>query len=220
MYEIHIAAPVMNSARRQALIAALAAMGLTKAKYFYLVANIQATRASHQHGTPPTGHDLQTPGTMVSARMRSYKEAQRVVLAGMKVLASHKVHGNFEIEKIITRGTPADVVLPLPSGFRQVQDAPLYENHLVWKSPRWCLPSLDFITRMFEETLGLCPHQIVDFGRDENPTDSTIVTRVATVYQPSWEQTMALDDRIGQMPTNYGIQRTVAEQVIVVGEPA
>lgn len=218
MYEIHIATPVMDPALRKTLRAALERIGLAKCKYFYLVANIPAL---YDRFVPPGGkHDLANPGSMFSTRLPTYAQAEQCAVSAMRLLAKHGVVGNFEIEKILAPGMAADEVPPLPTGFKQSEGAPVFENHLVWKGPRWTLPSFESIIRLFEEKLWVRPHQIVDFGPADTSSDVTIVTRVATVYQPRLRETLGLDASIRQLPFSLGANRSVAEQVICVGEPA
>ncbi|MSU75314.1 MAG: hypothetical protein EXS55_02265 [Candidatus Magasanikbacteria bacterium] len=223
-YELHIAAPVLSTALCQALFAALTAIGLTKNKFFYRVVNICAAEGTFHHtgGTPPTGHDLATPGSMTTAQAGSYAEARQLIIKGMRVLAEHRVQGNFEIEGII-----APTLLDYPAiaidrdfpNFRAVDDSPRYENHIIWKGPGEDLPGVDQVTRFFVRELRLTPHQIVDFGRDSVRTAMTVVSRVATFYQPSREAALRFAKQLRAVKNTIGYRYAITEQVILVGEP-
>jgi hypothetical protein len=73
--------------------------------------------------------------------------------------------------------------------------------------------------RFFESGLGLAPHQIVDFGRELVATDETMVSRVATVYQPSREAVLAFLKRLRSVVNTLSYRYAVGEQVMLVGEP-
>lgn len=223
MYEMHIAAEVLPTTTRNQMFDALAAVGIQKSKFFYKVHDVRpSTDACHPAGTPPTGHDLATPGSMSTVKVESYAEAQRLVKEGMEVLARLGIKGNFEIEGLIgpkISDYPAiDVEGDFP-GYSRVDDAPAYENHIIWKAPANEMPSDDQIIGFFEQELGTTPHQIVDFGRDAEVTPTTVVSRVATVYQPSREATLAFAKRLKGVKNTLEYRYAVAEQVLLVGEP-
>lgn len=221
MYEIHIAIPVVECSVMRTIFAEFAVIGLKKTKFFYNVKDIRPADAScHPAGTPPTGHDLANPGAMATAKVETYEEARKILLDGMTVLGQHGIHGNFEIEGFVSpklNYPEVNIEQDFP-GYRRVADAPNFENHIIWKAARKDLPTMNQIIKFFEESLGTTPHQIVDFGRDEEVTDETIVSRVATVYQPSAEAATVFAEVLAKIPNTLNYRYGVAEQVLLVGE--
>lgn len=223
-YELHIAAEVLSAERSAALFAALAQAGFEKNKFFYQVTDVRVSEgACHSAGTPPTGHDLERPGSMTTMKVGSFDQARGLIHRGMEILQSLNVRGNFEIEGLISPAVPdfsaIDLARDFP-GYQRVHDAPLYENHIIWKAPTEDLPSLDQVVRFFVRELGLSPHQVVDFGRDSVRRAETLVSRVATVYQSSREATFAFADQLKRAKNTLGYRYSVMEQVLLVGEPA
>ena len=64
--------------------------------------------------------------------------------------------------------------------------------------------------------LGITPHQIVDFSRDF--TGQTLVSRVATVYQPTREAALQFSAQLAADEKLAGHRYMVTEQVCLVGE--
>ena len=223
-YEMHIAIPVVTRVVMEVIFRGLAEVGFTKNKFFYKVNNVRPEDAScHSAGTPPVGHDLAHPGAMSTVKVESYEEGRRLLLAGMNVLARHGVHGNFEIEGLIgptTHEFPAVALEQDFPGFRATPDSPVFENHIIWKLPASQLPSMDQIVRFCELEMDVAPHQIVDFGRDWYEMPETVVSRVATVYQPSRAAVARFAELLpGANNTRLPYRYAVGEQVLLVGEP-
>lgn len=223
MYEIHIAFPVLPVSTTSLIFAALEEVGIKKNKFFYAVENIRpADSACHPAGTPPTGHDLENPGSMSTVKVPTYAEARALILTGMEVLAKHSVEGNFEIEALIGPSVPEFPEIDVDADFTEFQrvpDSPAFENHIIWKNLLGALPSYDQIVAYFEAELGTTPHQIVDFGRDAVCSEHTIVSRVATVYQPSHLAAIEFASKLRGARNTMGHRYAVAEQVLLVGEP-
>lgn len=217
--EVHLAIP--KSAISTVVTDELAAVGFKKAKYFLAVVDVRDEKMSCNADTPPTGHDIQDPGMMFTLKVPTIEEAIGLVKAGMGVLRSLHVYGNFEIEGQIGEQYVAyraiDIEKEMP-GFKVILDAPAYENHIVWRGAMKELPTHDEIISFVHKQCGFLPHQIVDFARVEVAGPDDAVSRVATVYQPSAESVFAFSSKL----TIEGIVKPYAyeigERVILVGE--
>ena len=79
-----------------------------------------------------------------------------MVKKGMGVLRHYGIHGNFEVEEIISSQFD-EIYLPLTElfpEFRQVPDAPDHENHIIWKGTLVTLPSNRQISEMILKASG------------------------------------------------------------------
>lgn len=221
-FEIHIAIPKTNSTITEEIFKELSAIGISKNKFFIEVYDVP-TDPSHPNGTPPTGHDLDMPGSMSTVKVHTMSEAVALAHRGMSVLEAHDIKGNFEIEEIIglasTEQSTIDREIDMP-GYKQIADSPDYENHVVWKQEYSELPSYQTIIEHFKKELGTAPHQIVDFGYTSEVGDSDAVSRVATIYQPSREATLEFAQKLQKLGLEnmLGCKYTVSERVHMVGE--
>lgn len=217
--EVHLAIP--KSVVSTVVVDELAAIGFKKAKYFLQVVDVRDAKMSCNTDAPPTGHDIQDPGMMFTLKVPTIEEAIGLVKSGMGVLRSLHVYGNFEIEGQIGEhyvGYRAiDIEKELP-GYKVIDDAPAYENHIVWRGAPNELPTHDEIISFVQQQFGFSPHQIVDFARVEVAGPHDVVSRVATVYQPSAEAVFAFSNKL----TIEGVSRPYAyeigERVMMVGE--
>lgn len=217
--EIHLAIPKQSITT--VAIAELARVGFKKAKYFLLVRDIREEGVSCNLETPPTGHDLADPGMMFTVKVTDIEKGIALVKAGMTVLRTLGIQGNFEIEGQFGESfvTYRDIEMSRElSGYTAIKDAPAFENHIVWRGTTASLPSHEMIVAFIARQFGFTPHQIVDFSRVEVPGSLDTISRVATVYQPnaaavqSFSTALTLDDAMP--PYAYEI----GEKVMVVGE--
>lgn len=217
IYEMHIAVPVTTKEKMDQVMADLRSIGIQKTKYFHQVHNIITER--QDCNVPPTGHDLDNPGAMATVKTATREEAVTHILNGMRVLKDHGLHGNFELEGILAPSIEDYEVLPVSEefpGYSNVPDSPAYENHMVWKAPLSELPDFEEITKLIRENYDLQVHQIVDFCRVQYPTAEDVVSRVATIYQPSREGALKAG-KLLQNRKNTGSAYAVTEQVMAVG---
>jgi hypothetical protein len=219
--EIHIAIP--KSAITHTVIAELARAGFVKAKFFLQVYDVRSTTSSCNPNTPPTGHDIPNPGMMFTLKVPSVEDAIERVREGMRVLRALHVYGNFEIEgqigEVYDSYRSIDIKKEL-SGYRVIQDAPAYENHIVWRGTQDGLPSHEEIISFVEQKVGFLPHQIVDFARVETVGSTDIVSRVATIYQPNKESVFAFSKKLSPKKAEGAFAYEIGERVMLVGEPA
>ncbi|MDO8642919.1 MAG: hypothetical protein Q7R76_05065 [Candidatus Woesearchaeota archaeon] len=219
LFEVHIAGPKTDAEVARRIFEDLREAGLPKSKFFLNVYNILGDEMyEHVMCTPPTGHDLDEPGWMTTVKTPDFEEAKKKVLAGMDLLKQHGLRGNFEVERVITEGVPdfpIDIEKEFP-GYRRVQDSPLYENHIIWKDLETKLPSNNEIVEEFQRSFGITPHQIVDFSRALS--GQSLVSRVATIYQPSRETALEWGLRLTSDKQLTGHRYIVTEQVCLVGE--
>lgn len=220
-YEMHIALPVTTNEKMQAAMTALARAGIEKTKYFLAVKNIAVERTCAD--VPPTGHDLEHPGAMATAKTETRQEAVELILKGMKVLKDLDLDGNFELEGVIAPAISEYDVIPVNiefPGFVNVPDSPGYENHLVFKNAYAKLPSFDEIIEMVRVHYDLPVHQIVDFARVSAAGPEDMVSRVATIYQPNREAALNTAKKLRDINKKniVGFHYDVAEQVMAVGK--
>jgi len=214
LFEIHIAGPRIDVSTTRKVFDDLKKVGLTKSKFFLGVYNI--TNKGQVACTPPTGHDLDNPGFMSTIKTPDFEEAKQYVIAGMKVLASYGLKGNFEIEKVISKDVPdynINVKREFPD-YQRVHDSPKFENHIIWRNEITNLPSNEDICNIIEKRLGIIPHQIVDFSRD--PSGESLVSRVATIYQPNRLEALKFAQLEDEKLTGH--KYMVTEQVCLVAE--
>ena len=217
-FEIHIAGPQTDIDVARRVFDGLREVGLTKNKFFLGVYNVPA-QCGQVACTPPTGHDLDNPGWMTTIKTHDFEQAKQYVLAGMGVLARYGIEGNFEIEKVISREVTdyvIDVAREFPR-YQRVPNSPEFENHIIWKAMSANLTANGDICEVIQNRFGIAPHQIVDFSRD--PSGEHLVSRVATVYQPSRECALRFGEQLGKQEKLSGHERIVTEQVCLVGEP-
>jgi len=219
MFEIHLAGPKVDLDLTQRVFEKLNEVGLTKNKFFLAVYNVPPPGLYDQVAcTPPTGHDLDNPGWMTTIKVSDFEQAREYVLKGMGVLKEFDIKGNFEIERVIAQDVPdyfIDIDKEFPE-YQRVPDSPNYENHIIWKDKKMELPSNETICEVIQKRFGILPHQIVDFSSDSK--GSTLVSRVATIYQPSREEAI----RFGSRESDKHLvshSYIVTEQVCLVGEP-
>ncbi len=219
LFEVHLAGPKTEVVLTKRIFEELRKAGLAKSKFFLGVYNIAAEGKCKQMAcTPPTGHDLADPGWMTTAKTRDYESAKQYILQGMNVLHQYGLEGNFEIERLISEETldyRVDIEKDFPD-YQRVDDSPEYENHIVWKAHKEDLPSNNEICRRIEEKWGISPHQIVDFSRDS--AGKSLVSRVATVYQPTREAALQFSIQLAADEKLAGHRYMVTEQVCLVGE--
>lgn len=220
LFEVHIAGPRVDVSVARKIFESLREAGLVKSKFFLRIYNVPSDgRYGQVACTPPTGHDLDDPGWMSTVKTPDFEEAKKKVLVGMGLLKQYNLKGNFEIERTIDESVPdysIDIEREFP-GYRRVQDSPLYENHIIWKDPQANLPSNDNICDAIRSRCGVHPHQIVDFSRDQS--GQSLVSRVATMYQPSREAALQCEHLLTFGERLAGHRYIVTEQVCLVGEP-
>ncbi len=235
MYEVHVAVPRVDVIVHQSIFTTLTQLGISKHKYFYNVRPVRSPVEVNSDNAVPDGHDLVHPGSMSTELVVTYEEVRGLVLKAMEVLAKHGVRGNFEIEGLI--GEASELVVPsivdFP-GFKQTQNSPSREIHLIWKRKREKLPSEKRAIHFFKAISGLLPHQLVDFGLDPVPTKSTEISRIVTLYQSTHEETLVTlnttKQNIQELEESYAFDnnpltpfprpsRLVAERILLVGEP-
>ncbi len=217
--EIHLAIP--KKAISTVVVDELAMVGFKKAKYFLAVVDVRDEKISCNKDTPPTGHDIQDPGMMFTLKVSSIEEAVELVKAGMNVLRTLGVYGNFEIEGQIginyVEYRAMDIEKELP-GYKVIADAPAYENHIVWRGTTNELPTHAEIISFVQKQFGFSPHQIVDFARVEVAGADDIVSRVATVYQPDAATTFAFSNKLSIKGITQPYAYEIGERVMLVGE--
>lgn len=217
--EIHLAIP--KTAVTAVVIAELAAVGFKKAKYFLNVVDVRNKQMSCNADTPPTGHDIQDPGMMFTLKVATVEEGIELVKKGMEVLRMLRVYGNFEIEGQIGEAyvsyRPIDIEGELP-GYKKINDAPAYENHIVWRDAMKDLPTYEEIISFVQNQFGFSPHQIVDFARVEIAGPGDVVSRVATVYQPTKESVFAFSKKLSPWGIAQPYAYEIGERVMLVGE--
>lgn len=232
IFEIHIAGSKTTPEITSEIFERLRTLGMPKHKFFLTVYNVPSEANNpHMMGTPPTGHDLNTPGFMSTAYRKSYSEARDLTLAAMDVLKNYKIKGNFEVERAICEKNldfEADI-RDFP-GFCKVEDAPKYESHLGYKgrfynAPLWpgvisTTPAMNGMIYEVQNLFGVTPHQIVDLCETHLPTPGAKVSRVVTIYQPSRESTLAFNHSGREKRESFlTLDYLISEQVCLVGEP-
>ncbi len=217
--EIHLAIP--KKAISAAVVDELAAVGFKKAKYFLDVVDVRDEKMSCNANTPPTGHDIQDPGMMFTMKVPTVEEGIALVKAGMQVLHTRNVYGNFEIEGQIGENfvdyRAVDIETELP-GNKIIADAPAYENHIVWRGLPNEIPSHAEIISFVQQQFGFSPHQIVDFARSAVAGSTDMVSRVATVYQPDAATVFAFSKKLSPAGISQPYAYEIGERVMVVGE--
>ena len=211
-FEVHIAGPKTDVAVARRVFGVLREVGILEHEFFLGVYNIPLDGKV----ATPTGHDLDEPGFMSTIQTVDFAQAKHYALAGMRVLASHGLKGNFEIERVIAEHVPdyqIDVAVEVPD-HQAVDDSPLYENHIIWDE-KTRLPSNEEICDVIQERFGIGPHQIVDFSQAED----SLVSRVATIYQPTREDVLRFGKQLSPDEKLMGHKYMVTEQVCLVGEP-
>lgn len=217
LFEAHIAIPVTSFEKMEKAISLLKEAGIAKTKYFHQVHNI--ITEVHDCNVPPTGHDLDNPGAMATIKTATRNEAAEYILKGMQILKDLDLQGNFELEGILTPAIEDYAVMPVEvefPGYVAVPDSPSYENHMVWRAPLGQLPDFEQIVHLIKDNYGLQTHQIVDFCRVQYPTENDMVSRVATIYQPSRKAALEAG-RLLQDRKNTGSAYAITEQVMAVG---
>lgn len=217
--EIHLAIP--KSAVTDAVVAELAHVGFEKAKHFLRVTDVRDEKISCNADTPPTGHDIQDPGMMFTKKVPTIEEGMELVKNGMNVLRALHVYGNFEIEGQIGDGYVSyraiDIEKELPE-YKEIRDSPAYENHIVWRGTLSEIPTNEEIIAFVQKQFGFSPHQIVDFARVEVAGPTDIVSRVATIYQPSAESVFTFSKKLAQDGMTNPYAYEIGERVMLVGE--
>lgn len=215
--EVHIAAPKLDEKSTQLVRETLNGLGLPKTKHFQKVNDVNPI-------TPGclNGHDLQNPGTMSTVKVFSIEDAVNLVRTGMSKLRELGIEGtNFEIERVMVPedDTVHDFSLEatLPD-FKDVPNSPRFENHLVYKGTTAELPSDEEIVALVRSVTGQEVNQIVDFTKESEVDASTVISRVATIYQPSQSAAATMDSTLQNSRKNLGNPRIVTEQVLTVGE--
>lgn len=217
--EIHLAIP--KRAVSSMIITELARVGFEKAKHFLRVTDVHDENISCNADTPPTGHDIQDPGMMFTKKVLTIEEGIELVKNGMNVLRTLCVYGNFEIEGQIGEGYVSYRAIDLEkelSGYKEIHDSPAYENHIVWRGILSELPTNEEIVAFVQKQFGFSPHQIVDFARVEVAGPIDIVSRVATIYQPSAESVFAFSKKLTQDGVTKPYAYEIGERVMLVGE--
>lgn len=224
-FEVHIAAPVLNEQLTTLVRETLHDLGLPKTKYFTGVHNEKPI-------TPDSGngHDLEHPGTMSTVKVQSIEEAVNLVRTGMTRLRELGIEGtNFEIERVMVPEDDSVSSFSLEDSlaeFKDVPNAPTFENHVLYKGTNAELPSIQQIIDLIKSVIGQEVNQIVDFARvrEEEIDSSTIISRVATIYQPSHSAAAETDAvmrnaiKALRFVKNPRDPRIVTEQVLTVGE--
>ena len=220
-YELHIAGPRIKRPLATQVFTELTKIGLDKNKFFHQLYDVPPNpHFPYAEDTPSIGHDLTDPGFMSSVKSEDYQRIKDLAIKGMQILRDHSLPGIFEIERVITPDSEQpkrDIITDFP-GFRRVPNNPLYENHLVWKGAEASLPQNDQIISAIQEILGINPHQIVDFSQNFFVGGSTIVTRVATIYQATANNATTLLERMKQNQATLKHKYAIAEQVCLVAE--
>lgn len=217
--EVHLAIP--KRAVTQTVIDELVAIGLKKAKWFLSVEDVRDEKMSCNAQTPPTGHDIKDPGMMFTTKVKAVEEAIGLVKAGMRVLRTLKVYGNFEIEGQIGEQFVSyrdiDLDREMPE-YKIIQDAPAYENHIVWRGTLSEIPTNREIVAFIQREFGFSPHQIVDFARVEVAGPHDVISRVATIYQPDAKSVFAFSERLDMDGSIQPYAYAIGERVMMVGE--
>lgn len=238
--EVHIAAPKLDEEQTERLKDALGAIGIPKTKFFHNVTDIKPiTPVTPGCGKKERGHDLEDPGTMSTVKVYSIEEAVRLVRTGMEKLRELGIKGtNFEIERVMIPGDDEAQSFSLEDHlpeFQEVPNAPKFENHLLWKGTYGHgilpsrgmaseLPSIYEIIDNVKSSAGKDVNQLVNFAhvsRDEINlfnAPSVVISRVATIYQPSHAAAMETDAALRRGWIDLGNPRVVTEQVFAVGE--
>lgn len=209
-----IATPRLNAERAQLVGDVLREIGFTKTKYFQGVRDLRTITPGCMNG-----HDLSDPLTMSTLKVHTIEEGVALVRNGMAAILGLGITGsNFEIERVmIPNELPGNHQLPNLSEFRPVPNSPTHENHTLYKGTLSTLPSDQDIENLML-SIGLQVNQIVDFTHDAEITPETIISRVATVYQPSHQAAAETDLLLRKSYNALGKPRIVTEQVLIVGE--
>lgn len=216
IFEVHISVPKLDKDRSKVVQGALNAIGLPKVKYFQRVRDLQPITIGCANG-----HDIQNPGAMATVKVQTIEETVNLVRTGMSKLRELGIGGmNFEIEKVMF---PEDIqesfslqeTLP---DFQEVPNSPTYENHLLFKGTLNELPSDEKIITRVKSLCGRTINQIVDFTGERETNPSTIISRVATIYQPSHSAAAQMDTTMRNLLKELGNPRVVTERVLLVGE--
>ena len=132
-----------------------------------------------------------------------------------------KAIGLSEGERVITElvsDFQIDIKKDFPE-YKKVVDAPDYENHFIWKGNIKELPSFNEIIIAIQDKFGVAPHQIVDFAREQFITENTVISRVATIYQPSREQALKYSKMLKESEKILNHNYSITEQICLVGKP-
>lgn len=212
-FEVHITSSATDDASKaEAIKKELQQAGLKKLKFFTSVSRT-------------TAHEPVQPGGMFTTYVDSMAEAEELVKKGMGVLQKHGLAETFEIELVLGPAVKdySDLsgLKDRLDGYKEVEKAPQYENHLIWSGPRGQLPTFEKIEEMLQQ-FGAASSQIVDLsetaGQREDP--NVRVSRVATIFQPGRDATMKFANRLlqEQAQKKMGYEYSLAEQVVLVGE--
>ncbi|PIR55250.1 hypothetical protein COU74_02510 [Candidatus Peregrinibacteria bacterium CG10_big_fil_rev_8_21_14_0_10_36_19] len=213
--EVHIAAPELDGEKTEVLKLILAQVGIPKTKHFHKVADYKPITEGCANG-----HDISNPGTMSTVKVESHREAITLVKNAMQKLRAAGIEGaNFEIEQVILPGADDEIKLDTSElgEFSQVPNSPQSENHILYKGTLDSIPTDAEIINM-ARSIGLEVNQVVDFGYEKTPNKDSVVSRVATFYQPTNKDSMIADQILRDNLDKLRNPRVVTEQVLMVGE--
>ncbi len=231
LFEGHIA--LATGADTKQILGLIADAGITLFYVDFFRAVINLDRRAKRMGAPssstghtftcstPTGHDLHSPGLMLTVRSASYRQLAAQINAMLSILSSLGVEHNFEVEKLMSRRgvsmQEVDVSREFP-GYARVGDAPLFENHIGWRRTGNWLPFNSDIVRTLVALTGFAPHQIVDFS--ERRSYGPVTDRVVSFYQATLDGAMEFAPVLASAAKKLHATYTISEQVCVVGAPA
>lgn len=215
VFEVHLAVPKFNELTNQKILKVLTGVGFAKNKYFQKVRDLKPITMGCTNG-----HDLENPGIMATSHVASLEEAVFLAQKGMFSLKEEGIEGvNFEIERVLFSSASelrAQVAL-LFSDYKPVPNSPQYENHLIYKGCSADIPS-DEVIRDLLDNAGLELNQIVDFTNEAQVSPTTIISRVATIYQSTKESAQESDEKLRKNQSKFGNPRIITEEVLFVGE--
>ncbi len=225
-FDAHIAIPRTRMLKK--ILSALEVAGIAvEVDYFRKVVNLDRGTSTGPvmkfACSTPTGHDLQDPHAMLTLKGNDYSVLLAAIKECLSIVSKYLStdgqtwHFNFELERFLSSRrlglTTVDAVTDFP-GYRQVHDAPLFENHIGWHGD--VLPGdAEIISRLVKLT-GITPHQIVDFSLLPS---SPVIDRVITYYQQELVATMEFGEALRKARRQLGAAYVISEQVCFVGEP-
>jgi len=211
LYEIHVTGNGRPDEVKALLKTTLLSLsGKVSGKEIINIYDIPASpEYPHTMDTPPTGHDILHPKWMITARANSAKESFDIINRIREIISHYSLEVNIELEKNISADVKDDQIsVSEYQGIESIADVPAYENHFVWKGKLTEIPSYNDIISSVRQSLNVSPHQLIDFINE-----SGVVSRVATLYQPTRKTTLHyLVQNLALSPI-----KIIAEQVCFVG---
>lgn len=215
IFEVHLAVPKHNELVTQKILEVLTSVGFAKNKYFQKVRDLKPITMGCSNG-----HDLENPGIMSTSHVASLEEAVSLVQKGMLSLRGEGIEGvNFEIERVmfssaIELRTQVSLLL---LDYKPVPNSPQFESHLIYKGCSKDIPSDETIRDLLDNA-GLELNQIVDFTKEAQVSPTTIISRVATIYQSTKVSAQESNEKLRKNQPQLGNPRIITEEVLFVGE--